>query len=432
MTKKDKNILLRTERHQIPYLKELSLLCHYSKNLYNYTLFIYRQLYFKKPENINPILQDLLCEQSNGKFKINIYDLITRLKDINQIDYRSLLTQTSQQTMLMVKKDYISFMKSLIDYYKHPEKYKKRPSLPHYKEKEGEYVVRFTNQQCHIKDGYIIFPKAVNIKPLKTKQTKLEEVRIIPNGIFYTIEVVYEKTKKKEELIDSRYLGIDFGINNLATCAINVKGLPSLLINGRPVKAINQFYNKQLARFKSLLNNVKTSKHIENISQKRNNRIMDYLHKASCFIIHFCVINKIKNIVLGHNEDWKQNVKLGKRTNQNFTCIPFAKLIQKIIYKAEEIGINVTTTEESYTSKCSFRDSETIEKHEEYAGKRVKRGLFKSALGHLINADVNGSLNIIKKVNPDAFAEGIVGVGIRPLRVNLYKENLLKLANAFY
>lgn len=170
------------------------------------------------------------------------------------------------------------------------------------------------------------------------------------------------------------------------------------IINGKPLKSINQYWNKERARLQSLLGDKKTSKRIQSITNKRNNKVKDYLHKSSRKLVDFLVSNNISTLVVGYNEEWKQGVNLGKRNNQSFVFIPYYTLIEQLEYKCRLEGINFILTEESYTSKCSFLDNEEVCKHEKYLGKRIKRGLFKSKEGKLINADLNGSLNILKKV----------------------------------
>ena len=187
------------------------------------------------------------------------------------------------------------------------------------------------------------------------------------------------------------------GVNNL--CAIGSNVLKPIIINGKPLKSINQYYNKKLAKLKSeLKNEKKTSKRIKSLTNKRNNKVNDYLHKSSRLIVNYLVSNNINTLVIGKNKEWKQNAKIGKRNNQNFIQIPHTRFIEMLEYKCKLEGITVIVTEESYTSKCSFMDNEPIKKHTNYVGKRVKRGLFKSSKGILINADLNGSLNILKKV----------------------------------
>ena len=179
------------------------------------------------------------------------------------------------------------------------------------------------------------------------------------------------------------------------------------IINGRPIKSINQFYNKKRAFLQSSMSRIgkKVSHALIHLTDWRNEKIFDYMHKASRFVVNHCLANNIGHIVIGKNDGWKQEINIGKRNNQNFVSIPLDKLIKQIQYKAQLVGIKVTITEESYTSKCSALDLEEIGKHEDhaYAGKRVKRGLFRTYSGLLINADVNGALNILRKVIGDIF-----------------------------
>jgi putative transposase len=190
---------------------------------------------------------------------------------------------------------------------------------------------------------------------------------------------------------------MDLGLNNLGTVGSNV--VKPFIINGKPLKSINQFYNKRVSNLKSkLTNGKKTSKRIKSLTDKRNNKIKDYLHKASTILVNQLVSNDLNTLIIGNNKGWKQDINIGKRNNQSFVQIPYSTFIKMIEYKCKLVGINVLITEESYTSKCSFLDSEDIKKQKEYKGKRIKRGLFKSSEGVLINADVNGSLNILRKV----------------------------------
>lgn len=210
--------------------------------------------------------------------------------------------------------------------------------------------------------------------------------------------------RKRKNLIydNGNYLGIDLGLNNLASCVSNTGSC--FIINGRPLKSINQYYNKRLAYLKSILKgNKQISKRIRSLTNKRNNKIKDYLHKASRVLINHVVSNGINTIMIGHNRCWKQEINIGKRNNQNFVSIPFNMFISMISYKATLEGINVKIVEESYTSKCSFLDNEKICKHEEYAGRRIKRGLFKTSSGSIINADINAAFNIIRKLAKEAF-----------------------------
>jgi putative transposase len=237
------------------------------------------------------------------------------------------------------------------------------------------------------------------------------------------LEIVYEKESIDLKLNKDRVIGIDLGLNNLLTI-INNAGLTPIVIKGGIVKSTNQFYNKQLARYKSLKDKqgyqARETKRLQRLSLKRNNKVRDYFHKASRAVIKYCVMNNIGRILIGYNPNWKQGIKLGKKTNQNFVAIPFLTLIYQLRYKGELLGIIVDTTNEDHTSKCSFLDNEPIMHHESYLGTRTTRGLFKSKNKQIINADCNGAYNIAKKAVPNAFiADGIEGVGLHPVLMKL-------------
>ena len=300
------------------------------------------------------------------------------------------------------------------------------PQFPHYKNKiKGRFVTPFTYSQFQIKNGELKFPKRTNINILKTNVGLLKQVRIIPQSSCYVIEIIYEK-QEKELINNDNYLSIDLGLNNLMTC-YDTKNNKSIIINGKPVKSINQYYNKKKTTIQSDLikNNKKyNSNKLNNLTLKRNNKITDYLHKSSRFIVNYCVNNNISNLVVGYNKEWKQEINIGKRNNQNFVQIPHQKLIYMLEYKCKLEGINFIQNEESYTSKCSALDLEILNKHDKYMGKRVKRGLFVSSEGIKINADLNGALNILRKVAPDK-EQNVVqtlrcrGQAIWPLKINL-------------
>ena len=256
-----------------------------------------------------------------------------------------------------------------------------------------------------------------------TKQTLVKQVRIVPRPTprlpsYYIIEVVYEKSQELAPGLEITVVaGIDIGLNNLAAVTSNHLTFNSLLINGRPLKAINASYNKERARLQSLLPSGRyTSRRLEQLTRGRNCQIDHYLHTASKQVITALVASGVGTLVIGKNDGWKQGIDLGKQTNQNFVSIPHARFVHQLSYKAQLQGIDVRMTDESYTSKCSFLDFEPIQKHERYVGQRISRGLFRASSGQLINVDINGSANIIRKVIPNAFADGIQAVVVRPVR----------------
>jgi putative transposase len=246
---------------------------------------------------------------------------------------------------------------------------------------------------------------------VRTKHKNIDQVRIVPRKGFYVVEVVYGKEVKQADLNPAYYAGIDIGMNNLVALTSNKPGFRSVLVNGRPVKSANQFYNKRKAELQKQLGTTGTTKRMERMTNKRNRRIDHYMHTASKRIIDVLVKEGIGVLCIGKNDAWKQEANLGKRTNQNFVQIPHARFIAMLTYKAELVGIRVEITEESYTSKASLLDLDPLpvrntgdEKHT-FSGKRVKRGLYCASDGRSINADINGAGNIIRKVAPDAFSE---------------------------
>ena len=377
--------------------KTIDHLCFLSKNLYNYSVYLIRKQF-----------------ETDGKF-LNYNTLEKELRTTKNENYVNLPNNSSQQILMVIEKNYISFFRALRVWKRNKTKFKGCPKPPNFKHKtKGRNLVIFSYSQVHIdEDGFIKFPKKTGLKPLKTKiggSNKLKQVRIIPQSSCYVIEVIYEKEiTKNENLNKDLFLSIDLGVNNIASLTSNQPGFKPFLINGRIVKSINQYYNKKKVQIQSSLkknHNKNWSKRLGKLQLKRNCKIDYYLHHVSKLIINTCISNNLANIVVGKNNGWKQEIELGKRNNQNFVQIPFEKLIQQIQYKSELVGINVITNEENYTSKCSAMDLEPIQNHSEYIGKRIKRGLFKYSNG-LINSDINGSLNILRKVIGDDFIKNL-------------------------
>lgn len=249
----------------------------------------------------------------------------------------------------------------------------------------------------------------------------LRQVRIIPKGVGYVAEIVYRKKVEVEAKDKSRVVGIDFGSKNIITMVNNI-GLKPIVIkdDGRGIKSINQYYNKEKAEIQSIydLQKVKDGERMRRLRSKRDKKANDYLHKLSRWIVDWYVNHEIGQIIVGRNHNWKQKINIGKRNNQNFVLIPFTKLINQVAYKAEEKGITLKEQEESHTSKCSFLDNESIEHHDSYAGKRITRSIFRTARGILIHADVNARYNIMRKAIPDA-VDGGGGCALHPLRYNV-------------
>ena len=401
----------RTEQIWLPPDENLSRLCHLCKNLWNEANYIIKQKLEESGEWV--------------RYKGELYHLTK-----SSPNFRSLPAQTPQAILKLLDKSWKAFFRSIKEWKKNPEKFKAKPNPPKYKKKNGEMVALFTNQQCKIKNGYLRFPKKAGIKPIKTRlpdDTNLREVRIIPKGVGYVCEIVYEKeVMPEEDLEPERIAGIDFGARNIVTMVNNIGKKPIVIRDdGRGIKSINQFYNREQARIRSVYDKmeIKDGVKLRKLRVKRERKVKDYAHKLSRFVVEWCVRHRIGRLVIGYNPNWKQEVELGKRNNQNFVQIPFWSIIEKIRYKAEEKGIEVILQEESHTSKCSFLDGEPVEHHDEYVGRRKTRSLFRSRSGRIIHADLNAAYNIIKKAIPGAFSseirEWIGGCGSHPLRIRV-------------
>jgi putative transposase len=347
-------------------------------------------------------------------------------KALNKTDaFKDIGSNSAQMTLRVLDKAWKSFLISVKDYHKHPNKYLGKPKLPNYKKKDGRFAFIMTNMQTHIYDGYLYFAftplKCLN-NLFKTNVTeKLLQTRVVPRGSIYVLEIVYEKDITEPKEFNNRILGIDLGVDNLATCVNNV-GVKPIVINGKVVKSINEYYNKKRAKLQSDLkkrHKKDWSNKLDKLQRDRDNKIDYYLHCASKSIIEYCKGLDIRTIVIGLNKTWKQESSLVKSANQNFVSIPYLKFIQMIQYKAENDGIQVIINEESYTSGCSFLDGEEPIKENYNKARRIYRGLFKSNKGILINSDVNGGYNIIRKVFSNAFANEIKSVHLHPIRVSI-------------
>ena len=399
----------RTERHIIKkshkMWKMCDELCFKSKNLYNYANYIQRQRFINN-ENIIK------------------YNELSQLLNKHET-FTSLGSNSAQHTLKMLDKTWKSFFVAIKDYWKNPSRYLGKPNIPKYKDKNGRYVCVLTNLQSQIKDGYLYFA----FKPLQPFnnifRTKIKgkhmQTRIIPKGSCYVLEVVYE-TEVPEVLKESKNIvGIDLGLNNFATLTNNVSALP-IIINGKIIKSYNQYWNKRKSNLSSDLkkrHNQNWSNKLETLTQKRNNKMEYFMHCASKYVIDYCIGIGCDTIVIGYNEKWKQNSKMSRKVNQEFIQLPYENFINKLRYKCENQGIILIDTEESYTSGTSFLDNELPIKENYIKKRRIHRGLFKSNGDILINADVNGAYQIIKKVFPKAFANEIVVVDLHPIRVNV-------------
>ena len=387
-----------TLKQQVKHLskkefRNLKYLCHIAKNLKNQAIYNVRQHYFQNKKYLS----------YNENYKI--------LK--NSENYKKLNSNMAQQILKEVDESFKSFF-ALLKLAKKGQ-YNGKIKLPNYLDKDGftTLVIGFVR----LKDDMLIVPysnsfrkthKEIAIKlPPVLKGKKIKEIRIIPkqHSRYFEIQYIYEVEEVQRELNKENVLGIDLGIDNLCTCVTNTGA--SFIIDGRKLKSTNQYYNKINAKLQSIKDKQKierTTLRQKRITRKRNNRINDYLSKAARTIVNYCLNNDIGKLVLGYNEDFQRNSNIGSINNQNFVNIPYGKLRDKLIYLCKLYGIEFKLQEESYTSKASFFDEDEIpiydkENLQEYifSGKRIKRGLYQTSTGKLINADCNGALNILRK-----------------------------------
>jgi putative transposase len=398
-------IVLLVEQHIIhrgdPRFAEVDRAVLASKNLYNAANYIWRQAFL-----------------SNSKY-IPYGKLDKRMQA--SVDYCALPRKVLQWVLRQLNHDWQTFFAAAKAYARKPAGFTGRPRLPHYKNKPaGRNMLTYTRQAIRRKGlkENLVRPTGLNIA-VQTHHPNFRQVRIAPHATHYTMEVVYEKSPLPvPSLKPDCYARIDLGLDNLAAVTSNNSGFEPFLVNGRPLKSINQFYNKRRAELQARLPIGVSSKRLERLTDKRNRRLKHELHLASRRIIERLVQEDI-----GKNAGWKQASNLGRRNNQNFVDNPHARFVDTVTYKAELVGIRVIIRDESYTSKCSFLDLEQIGKRETYAGRRVQRGLFVSANGRRIQADVNASYNIIRKEAPCAFdVAGVEGAVVHPVRLVLAKN----------
>jgi putative transposase len=380
---------LKLSPKKLEIVKQLS---YYSARLYNVALYSVRQHYFNNNEYLPYAKNYHECKDNEN--------------------YKLLLTDTSQQILRIVDRNFKSFFGLLK--LKSVGKYSDKIRVPQYKRQDELMNIIIQGRSARIRKGYVhiglskVFREKHDIEfrdlkfklPKNIETDKLQEVRILPifNGLEFDIEFVYKKEFEPISMDKDKYLSIDMGLDNFATCFDSNDG-SGFIIDGRYIKSINHHYNKQKAKYQSILDkqNIKTSKRMLRLSRKRSFKINNFFNFAVKKITDYAIENNIGSIVIGDFKDIKQKINIGKRNNQNFVSIPFYKFKSKLQSRCEQLGIDYHLQEESYTSKCSFLDNEEVKKHDKYVGKRVKRGLFRTEKGILINADLNGSANILQK-----------------------------------
>lgn len=391
-----------------PKFKVIDQQCFHSKNLYNEANYIIRQEFIQNKNYIS-------YRDMNKEFKTHE-------------NYKLTFSQPANCTLRLLDKNWKSFFKAIKDWKLHPEKYLGMPKLPKYLKKDGRFLWMIPNNQCfydYEKGTVYMRNRLLNDYEWKCRCLgRLIQVRFVPRGSCYVMEIVYETEIPDTKENNKRIASIDLGVNNLVTMTNNI-GLNPIIINGKGIKSINQYYNKRLAKEKSLLkirHGKDWSRNLDVLTQKRYQRIKNYMHNTSVYIVAWCLQNNINTLVVGKNKKWKQKSEMSKISNQKFIQIPYEMLLEQLKYKCEDVGINYIEIDESYTSGTSFLDQEYPDKSNYDRTRRIVRGLFKSNSGLLINSDVNGSLQIMKKAFPNAFDKryGIEGV-LTPIVINAAK-----------
>ena len=387
----EKEIIYSTDE-RFDLIKEL---CHLSKNLYNAALYDVRQYYFETKSYRTWQSQRPIFTKNHNP------------------DYYALQSHLAGEVLIQVGKQFISFFNN---------KSSKKKRIPRYKDKNGFNVVTFpertiSNQIDFDEDKqlytYTLCKRSYNLKIQSTKPN-IKMIKFVYDEANDLIKCfkIYEVEEPKLRRDNSRYFSIDPGLNNIVSIYNNI-GIRPLLYNGRPIKSINQYYNKTRAKLQSELhNNIKSSKRLKQLSFKRKNKIDYEMNRISAHIINEAVKNNISKIFIGNNIDWKNEINIGRRNNQNFVNIPHTKLFNQLLYKGLLNGIEVIFTEESYTSKASFFDKDELPKYGEsdnhkFSGRRIKRGLYRDSKGNLWNADLNGGGNIMRKISDKAAYKNI-------------------------
>jgi len=409
-----------TQKNQIRGLSvnaftALKELCRLSKNLYNVGLYTVRQHYFQERKHLKYESNYHYCKGNEN--------------------YRILNTDIAQQTLKVVDRTFRSFY-GLITSVKSGS-YNNKVRLPRYLPKEGYFPLIMP--RVKVKDGKFRIPMSTAFKaqygeiwipfPDRLSQETLKEVRILPkyNGRFFEVEFISEVEETPIETKPESAIGIDLGLDNLATC-IDTNGA-SFILDGKPLKSFNQWFNKENARLQSIkdLQKIKgTTERQVRLTVNRNAKVRDYLNKAARYVINHCIEYRIDKLVVGFNIEMKQSINIGSRNNQNFVQIPHSSFRFKLKALCERYGIKYVEQEESYTSKASFLDNDNIPvfnadhpKKHEFSGKRIKRGLYRTQQGILVNADCNGAANILKKSKHNALSGVSSGCLAQPLRVKI-------------
>ena len=411
------NVIRKLSKEEYAMLREM---CQYSNNLYNVALYNIRQYYFKEKKFLNYEENYHVCKENEN--------------------YGLLQAGVSQQTLKVADRSFKSFF-NLIKKAKKGDYRFQDIKIPHYREKGGLFNLILSTNAINIKNGFLIIPmsrcfsrlhdgRQIKIPfPARLEGKRIKEVRICPvyNGRCFKIQYCYLQEEEKQNVTPDKVLAIDIGLENLATCVTNIG--TSFIMDGRKLKSINQYWNKQKAHYQSIADKqgIKKTHRLYRLARKRNNRIQDYIRKTARYIINYCIDHQIGTVVCGYNPDFTRSMNLGKKVNQQFTQISFGNLREAMQNLCERYGIKYIEQEESYTSKASCLDLDDIPVYNAenpytgiFSGKRVQRGLYRFADGRTANADVNGAANILRKSKQNFdFEELCRGLLDSPLRIRV-------------
>ncbi len=411
------NVIRKLSKEEYAMLREM---CQYSNNLYNVALYNIRQCYFQEKKFLNYEENYHVCKENEN--------------------YKLLQAGLSQQTLKVADRSFKSFFNlikkaKIGDYRFHDVK------MPRYREKCGLFNLILSTNAINIKDGFLTIPmsrcfsklhggRQIKIPfPARLEGKKIKEVRICPiyNGRYFKIQYCYLQEEEKQNVEPNKVLAIDIGLENLATCVTNTG--TSFIMDGRKLKSINQYWNKQKAYCQSIADKqgAKKTHRLYRLACKRNNRTQDYIRKTARYIINYCIDHQIGTVVCGYNPDFKKTMDLGKKISQQFTQISFGNLREALQNLCERYGMRYVEQEESYTSKASCLDLDDIPIYNPeqpytgtFSGKRVHRGLYQFADGRIANADVNGAANILRKSKQNFdFEELCRGLLDSPLRIRV-------------
>ena len=411
------NVIRGLSKEEYSILRET---CQYSNNLYNVALYNIRQYYFQDKKFLKYEENYHVCKENEN--------------------YGLLQAGVSQQTLKVADRSFKSFF-NLIKKAKSGEYRFKDIKMPRYREKGGMFNLILSTNAINIKNGFLTVPmsrkfsklhggRQVRIPfPERLENKTIKEVRICPiyHGRYFKIQYCYLQEEEPQDVSVDNVLAIDIGLENLAACVTNTG--TAFIMDGRKLKSINQYWNKQKAYYQGIADKQRQKKthRLNSLARKRNNRTQDYIRKVARYIINYCIEHHIGTVVCGYNGDFKRSMNLGKITNQQFTQISFGSLRETLEGLCGRYGMRYIGQEESYTSKASCLDLDDIPVYNPgqpytgaFSGKRVHRGLYQFADGRIANADVNGAANILRKSKQNFdFEELCKGLLGSPLRIRV-------------